>query len=178
MPNIMSALKQEITRLARKEARSQTQVLKKMSAQYRRDIAALKRLVAKLQGQAVVMEKAVLKPSAAIPVATGDNVRFSAKGLVSQRKRLDLSAADYAKLVGVSGLSIYKWESGKTRPRQTLVAALAAVRGMSKKEALARLVQGAAKPTKKPSLSRAKPAAPKKTSRTKTKAVKAKKQTN
>ena len=139
MPNIMSALKQEITRLARKEARSQTQVLKKMSAHYRRDIAALKRQVAKLQGQTVVMEKAVLKPLAAVPVATADKVRFSAKGLASQRKRLDLSAADYAKLVGVSGLSVYKWESGKTRPRQSQVAALAAVRGMSKKEALARL---------------------------------------
>lgn len=178
MPNIMSALKQEITRLARKEARSQTQVLKKMSAQYRRDIAALKRQVEKLQGQTVVIEKAVLKPAAVVPVATGDKVRFSAKGLAKQRKRLKLSAADYAKLVGVSGLSIYKWESGKTRPRQAQVAALAAVRGMSKKEVLARLAQGAAKPTKRPSPAEAKPAAAKKVRRAKTKAVKAKKQTN
>ena len=175
MPNIMSALKQEITRLARKEARSQTQVLKKMSAQYRRDLATLKRQVAKLQGQTGVMEKTVLKPWTAVPVAAGDKVRFSAKGLASQRKRLDLSAADYAKLVGVSGLSIYKWENGKTRPRQSQIAALAAVRGMSKKEALARLAQGAAKPTKKPSPSKAKPVAPKKLHRAKTKAVKAKK---
>jgi DNA-binding transcriptional regulator YiaG len=175
MPNIMSALKQEITRLARKETRSQTQVLKKMSAQYRRDIAALKRQVAKLQGQAVVMEKAVLKPMPQAPDAVADRVRFSAKGLASQRKRLDLSAADYAKLVGVSGLSIYKWETGKVRPRQAQVAALAAVRGMSKKEVLARLAQGAAKPTKKPSRTKAKPAAPKKTRRAKTKAAKAKK---
>jgi DNA-binding transcriptional regulator YiaG len=175
MPNIMTALKQEITRLARKEARSQTQVLKKMSAQYRRDIAALKRQVAKLQGQTVVLEKTVLKPMPQPPAAVADKVRFSAKGLASQRKRLDLSAADYAKLVGVSGLSIYKWESGKTRPRQSQVAALAAVRGMSKKEVLARLAQGAAKPTKKPSPTKAKPAAPKKIRRAKTKAVKAKK---
>jgi transcriptional regulator with XRE-family HTH domain len=173
MPNIMAALKQEITRLARKEARSQTQVLKKMSAQYRRDIAALKRQVAKLQGQTVVMERAVLKPLPTPPAAVADKVRFSAKGLASQRKRLDLSAADYAKLVGVSGLSIYKWESGKVRPRQSQVAALAAVRGMSKKEVLARLAQGAAKPTKKASPT--KPAAAKKTRRAKTKAVKAKK---
>lgn len=172
MPNIMSALKQEITRLARKEARSQTQVLKKMSAQYRRDIAALKRQVEKLQGQTVVIEKAVLKPAAVVPVATGDKVRFSAKGLAKQRKRLKLSAADYAKLVGVSGLSIYKWESGKTRPRQAQVAALAAVRGMSKKEVLARLAQGAAKPSTKPSPSKVKPAAPKKTRRAKAKAAK------
>ena len=54
-------------------------------------------------------------------------------------------------------------------------AALAAVRGMSKKEVLARLAQDAAKPTKKPSPTMAKPAAPKKTRRAKTKVVKAKK---
>ena len=144
MPNIMSALKQEITRLARKESRSQTQVLKKMSAQYRRDIAALKRQVAKLQRQTTVLEKATLKQLPP-PAAAVDKVRFSAKSLIAQRKRLDLSAADYAKLVGVAGLSIYKWESGKTRPRQSQVAALAAVRGISKKGALARLAQSAAK---------------------------------
>ncbi|MCX7010574.1 MAG: helix-turn-helix domain-containing protein [Kiritimatiellaeota bacterium] len=161
MPNIMAALKQEITRLARKESRSQTQILKKMSAQYRRDIADLKRRVAKLQRQVVVLEKAALKPVPP-PVAVAEKVRFTAKGLASQRKRLGLSAADYAKLVGVAGISIYKWESGKVRPRQSQVAALAAVRGMSKKEALARLAQGTAK---------AKSAAPQK----KTKAVKAKK---
>jgi DNA-binding transcriptional regulator YiaG len=171
----MSALKQEITRLARKEARSQTQVLKKMSAQYRRDIAALKRQVAKLQGQTDVMAKAVLKPVPQPPAAAADKVRFSAKGLASQRKRLDLSAADYAKLVGVSSLSIYKWESGKVRPRQSQVAALAAVRGMSKKEVLARLAQGIAKPVRKQSPGKAKPATPKKTRRAKTRAVKAKK---
>jgi DNA-binding transcriptional regulator YiaG len=133
MPNIMTVLKQEITRLARKEARSQTQVLRKMAAHYRRDIASLKRQVAKLQSQTVVMGKAVLKPLPQAPAAVADKARFSAKGLASQRKRLDLSAADYAKLVGVSGLSIYKWESGKVRPRQSQVAALAAVRGMSKR---------------------------------------------
>jgi hypothetical protein len=46
---------------------------------------------------------------------------------------------------------------------------------MSKKEVLARLAQGAAKHTKKPSPAKAKPAAPKQVRRAKTKAVKAKK---
>lgn len=169
MPNILAVLKQEIVRLARKEQRSQTQVLRKMSAQYRRDIAALKRQVAKLQGQAVVLEKAVLKQLPVPPAAAVEKVRFVAKGLVKQRQRLDLSAAEYAKLVGVSAQSIYMWERGVTRPRKSQVTALAAVRGMSKKEALARLAQSAAKSAK------AKPAAQQKSHRTKPKAAKAKK---
>ena len=49
MPDIAAVLKEEIARLARKEVRSQTEGLKKASAQYRRDIAALKRQVAELE---------------------------------------------------------------------------------------------------------------------------------
>jgi DNA-binding transcriptional regulator YiaG len=155
MPNIMGVLKQEIMRLARKETREQTSVLKKMSAQYRRDIAGLKRGMAKLQKQAAVMEKAVLKQAPVVTADAAEKVRFTAKGLASQRKRLGLSADDYAKLAGVSGLSIYKWEGGKVRPRQAQVVALAALRDIGKKEALARLAAlkprpaKAAKPVKK-----------------------------
>ena len=149
MPNIMSVLKQEIVRLARKETRGQTQILKKMSAQYRRDIAALKRQVVKMQGQTAVLEKSLLKKLPPAPAAEGQQIRFTAKGLRAQRKRLNLSAADYAKLLGVSGLSVYKWESGSTRPRQAQVAALAALRGMTKKEAAARLAVLGEKPAKK-----------------------------
>ena len=68
-----------------------------------------------------------------------ENVRFPARSVAAQRRRLELSAADYAKLVGVSGLTIYNWESGKTRPRQEQLAALVAVRGIGKKEAQRRL---------------------------------------
>jgi DNA-binding transcriptional regulator YiaG len=146
MPNIMVVLKQEITRLARKEARAQTAVLKKMSAQYRRDIAELKRLTAKLNQTQAVLEKAVLKQAPVVPAEAAEKLRFTAKGLVSQRKRLGLSADDYGTLAGVSGVSIYKWESGKVRPRKSQAAALIAIRGLSKKEAMARLAAQTPKP--------------------------------
>ena len=63
-----------------------------------------------------------------------ENVRFSARSVAAHRKRLGLSAADYAKLVGVSALTIYNWESGKTRPRQEQLAALVAIRGIGRRE--------------------------------------------
>lgn len=68
-----------------------------------------------------------------------EGVRFSARSVKAQRTRLKLSAADYGKLVGVSGLTIYNWESGKTRPRQQQLAALVAVRAYGRREALAKL---------------------------------------
>ena len=53
--------------------------------------------------------------------------------------RLGLSAADYAKLVGCSALSIYNWESGKTRPRDGQITRIADVRKLGVREAMQRL---------------------------------------
>lgn len=64
-------------------------------------------------------------------------LRFSAKGLASQRNRLGLSAEDVGLLVGASGQSIYNWEADKARPRAQHLSALAALRTLGKKEAAA-----------------------------------------
>ena len=66
-------------------------------------------------------------------------MRFSPRSVKAQRSRLRLSAADYGKLVGVSGLTIYHWEHGKVRPQRDRMAALVAVRGLGRREALAKL---------------------------------------
>jgi DNA-binding transcriptional regulator YiaG len=71
--------------------------------------------------------------------ASSKPVRFSAKGLVSQRKRLGLSAEDCGLLVGASGQSVYNWESGKARPREKHLAVLAALKSMGKKAVATRL---------------------------------------
>ena len=66
-------------------------------------------------------------------------IRFSAKSLIAQRRRLGLSAAAMARLLGVSALSVYKWESGNTRPRAKQIEAIAALRSMGKREVAQRL---------------------------------------
>jgi len=151
MPNIAVVLKQEIARLARREIRGEITTLKKASAQYRRDIAALKRRTVKLERQVGVLGGKVLDVPR--PAASGNGeaqFRFVAKGLRSLRKRLGVSANDFASLVGVSAQSVYNWELGKAKPRGTQLATLAALRGMGKREAVARLEQlTAKKPTKR-----------------------------
>lgn len=142
MPNIAVVLKEEIARLARKEVRTQTLKLQKAVAHYRRDIAALKRHSAALKGQLVSLERYARK---AVPGATAEPaaraIRFTSKGVRSHRSLLALSAADYGKLVGVTGHTIYKWEQGTARPRQAQLKALVSVRGMRIKEARTRLAQ-------------------------------------
>jgi DNA-binding transcriptional regulator YiaG len=142
MPNIGTALKEEILRLARKEIRRQTSVLRRASAQYRKDIAEMKRRVAELRRKVGPLERQVLKnvPSQAAEV-DADHVRFTAKGLRSQRQRLGLSAANYGKLIGVTGQTIYSWEQETSRPRKPQVARIALLRNVGKREAQARLEQ-------------------------------------
>ena len=49
--------------------------------------------------------------------------QFSGDALKAHRERIGLSADNYGKLLGASGLSIYNWEQGKTRPRKSDVDA-------------------------------------------------------
>jgi DNA-binding transcriptional regulator YiaG len=137
MPNLNSVLKSEITRLARKEIKSAVDPLRKTSATYRREIAELKRQVVALQREL----KAAARPprEKKEPAGEGRNVRFAPKGLKTLRARLGLSAADFGLLIGASGQSVYNWEAGKAVPRANQLAALAAVRGIGKREAMKRL---------------------------------------
>lgn len=140
MANIASALRDEISRLARKEIRQQVDPLKKTNAQLRRTVAALKSEVAGLQrsvGFLKNQEKRRLESPPSEPDAKP--VRFSPAWVKKDRARLGMSAADYGRLVGVSSLTVYSWESGKSRPRAERLAAWAEVRGIGKREAQRRL---------------------------------------
>lgn len=149
MPNLSAVLKSEIARLARKEVRSETGALKKAVATYRAQIADLKRRNAALERSLKQLQRASPPPRAAAPEADSalpEGVRYSAKSLAAQRRRLGLSAADFGALIGASALSVYHWEAGKSRPRDRFIAALADLRKIGRREAAARL---AARPGRK-----------------------------
>ncbi len=140
MPNIATVLKQEITRLARKEAKAHVGPLRKANAQYRKDIAELKRQLGAMKKRVDYLDaqerKRLQKP---VSVSEAEGRRFSPAWLKAHRHRLGLAAADYAELVGVSPQTIYNWEHGKSKPRKEQLAALAAIRRIGKREAQRRL---------------------------------------
>ncbi len=142
MPNIASVLKEEIARLVRRQLRSETEMLKKASSNYRADIAALKRRTEALEKQISRLERMV--PKKAAPIANEESetkLRFKPQGVRAQRARLDLSAPEMGALVGVSAQTIYNWEAGTSRPRAEQLALIATVRKMGKREVKARLDQ-------------------------------------
>lgn len=149
MSNIASVLKAEIVRLARREIRGELASLRKASTQHRFTIAALRREVDQLRKQLRSVGKSRAEPRSDEP--DGVQRRFRPAGLAVHRKKLGLSAEAYGALVGVSGQSIHHWEAG-TRPRAKQLEALAAVRGIGKREATQRLAtfaDGGRKPASK-----------------------------
>lgn len=142
LPNLGKIFQEEIRRLAKKEIRSETTLLRKQSAQYRRDIAKLKRENGTIVRKLAALEKRARRrlgedaPTAGSPP---EGTRFSTRSLKAQRRKTGLSQADYGRLLEVSTLTMNNWENGKTRPSPKHIGGIVAIRGLGKREAEQRL---------------------------------------
>lgn len=143
MPNIAGVLKEEICRLAKKEIKAQVGTTKQAVVKYRSEIAKLKRQLGQQEREIKLLKKKQGQQldQSSVEENELEGVRFSAHSVKAQRTRLRLSAADYGKLVGVSSLTVYSWEHGASRPRKAQLAALVAIRGIGKREALQKLAE-------------------------------------
>lgn len=135
MANVGAVLKEEIVRLSRRELRIELEPFKKFRAEQRQSVALLKREIADLRREVATLRKgSVLKvpKQAAQPER---KLRFVAKGLKTHRARLDLSAADYGLLLGVTHQTVRNWEEGNTHPSQADLEIIDGLRRTSKKAA-------------------------------------------
>ena len=149
MSTFASSFKQEVIRLARKEAKAAVAPVRKPSVAARSAIADLKRRVAALERDNRRLGALVAK----IPQPQVESAKakgwITGKGMRSFRKKLRLTGQEFAKLLGVSMMTVYQWErkNGALRVRDTTRAAILAVRGLGAREAKARLA--ALKPASK-----------------------------
>ena len=138
MPNIKSALKEEICRLARKEARVQMAPMRKAAITHRKEIAAIKKILARQEKTLARLAKEEprhqpqpLETNGQIP----ESFRYSARSVRARRKKLGLSAQEYAKLIGVSMQTVYAWEQKRARPRRSQMTRIVWSRNLSRLEA-------------------------------------------
>ncbi len=143
MPNIAKVLKDEMARIARREANNIVAPARKPAAGLKRTAAELRRKVAGLEKEVRALRKAVAGIRSAAPAAeaVAEKARLSAKGMRSLRRRLRLSGQEFAQLVGVTGQAVYAWEKGEgpLKVRAKTRAAIIAVRGIGAREAKRRL---------------------------------------
>jgi len=134
MSTFATQFKSEVGRIAKKEARAETSTLKKSNAQFRSDIAALKRRLSQMESLAKKLHKQIPTSRTVEASPPTENLRFRVEGFAALRKKLGLTAHEMGTLVGVSGQSVYKWEQGKAKPRASQLKAISAVRKMGKRE--------------------------------------------
>ena len=134
MPAFVKQLREEITRIVNRRLRESTLQIKKTMAQQRLENVTLKNRLKAIEQE---LKAAGKNKASAQSVDKGEpmrQVRFSATGFASWRKKFSLNAAQAAALLGVSDQSVYKWEQGKARPRSAQLHVLAEVRKMGKRE--------------------------------------------
>lgn len=144
MPNIGVMLKDEIRRLARKEVKEATAKLHKSNVLLKRAVADHKRRIADLERQnKQLLAEAESRRAKTLKASDTEVGRARITGDMIRRTRakLRLSQSELAKLLGVSGQSVYQWErkGGRLQLRGGTKAAVVEVRTLGAREAKRRL---------------------------------------
>ncbi len=141
MPNIAGVLKDEIRRLARRRSRPSGHHETSRGKVSQRHCQAEADIEPAGTGNQSPEEARGPAPRR----GALETARYSARSVRAQRQRLGLSAADYGKLSGRQRPDGLQLGTREARPRQAQLAALVAVRGIGKREALRKLAEAAKK---------------------------------
>ena len=143
MPTLAALLKEEISKIVRKEVQDQVRDLNKTVRGQRDAIARLEKQLGSARKTKAAAKPAATKPAAAKPAAqaskasAGDKrkqLRISPDTIKKHRKRLKLSQADLGKLLNVSTNTVLRWEAGKSKPRSKHLPGLDQLRSISMRE--------------------------------------------
>lgn len=135
MANIQQLLNDEIRRLARKEVIALEKEYKSQLVDLRKNVSELKNRIKLLEKQLSKLQPA--EPEKAVETAEEESAktfRVTPDRIIKWRTALGLKRAQYARLLGVSPLSVAHWEEGKSTPRDAQKRRIAQLRDMGKRE--------------------------------------------
>ena len=153
MPNIGALLKEEIRRLAKREARSLLATVRKDNARLKRTAAEHKRRLARLERdnrRLVAESDARLAEGVKASPEEVAQARIGSARIRALRKRLRLSQAELGQILGVSGKTVLMWEKKeKLHLRDKARAAVVSAMKLNAKEARRKIELLAPKPAAK-----------------------------
>jgi len=136
MGKMESAIRDEVSRLARREIRSAVGPLLKERARLKGQIADLKKAVQALQKQVapLVRDQRSRRSTLRATETEMKASRFSPTLIKKLRKRLGLSQEDLGVLVDVTLGAVAAWEQGRSRPSADRRSSMIALRKLGKRE--------------------------------------------
>jgi DNA-binding transcriptional regulator YiaG len=139
MANFVALMKEEISRLARKEVKTAVAPAMERISSLKQTVSEQKKSITALEKELKTLKKKLGvedKKSAAVELSDEviESARITAKTVSSLRAKLELSRNQMAKLLGVNANSIYLWEQDKASPRNAAKAEIIKLRSMGKRE--------------------------------------------
>jgi DNA-binding transcriptional regulator YiaG len=149
MANVAKVLKEEISRVSRKEAKSAVDPISKSNNALKKTVIDLKKRVAALEKENKRLLSAVKTEAPEIsfvPSEGNGKRRITSRTIRSLRNKLGLTQADFARLAGVTPHSVYLWENkeGPLSLRERTHGKVLSIKEMGAKEAKEKLVEGEA----------------------------------
>jgi DNA-binding transcriptional regulator YiaG len=135
MSGFTAAFNSEIKRVARKELKGEIAAVRSKANAGQHEIAALKKRLKELETLVTKLARAQIKsaPDQASTMIATKQTRWSAAGFARLRQRLQISAKEMSRLMGVSMATIYHWEDADSavRPRTVHMPRILAARKLS-----------------------------------------------
>lgn len=147
MANFGKQFQEEVRRLARKETKDDIQRLQREQVELRRMVSLLKKRLSALEQKTARLGRSAADkaprnaPAEELPAEGADRARISSRTVRTLRQKLGLTQAEFARLVGVSGQSVYQWErqDGRLQLRHATRKAIVEAKKLGVREARARL---------------------------------------
>ena len=136
MPNVAQVLREEITRLARKEVRAACDPLRKHVRSLRQTVKNQQATITRLDKALAKMANLSTSSSASLyaPEEEETRARVTPASIKRHRSRLKLSQAQLGALLDVSTNTIVRWEAGTSKPRVQYRAALLKMRDLGRRD--------------------------------------------
>lgn len=137
MSNVEKMLtRDDVKKLTKKEAKLLIAPLQKTVVALKQRIIELEKLV---KGEEKVQEEEKIRAAAERSTKVVRKPMFHGKKITKLRKRLHLTQAEFAELLGVNMFSVSHWELGKNVPRAAQQAKILELRELSRPELRKRL---------------------------------------
>ena len=135
MKDLFIALNEGIRNLIITETEKRSIPTHKTLRQFERTLAKIEKRLAFLE------QEFLTNPPNQQNTPTPHKFRIKGPDIIAIRHRLNLSQADFARLIEIDRATLNRWEHGKVRPNQSSMAKIAEFRTMGKKEFARRMAQ-------------------------------------
>ncbi len=136
MVNLQKAMHEMMIRVAKRESNAKVRPLEKKIKELNLAARLMRKLIDRQQKEILALSKNItpedkIQP---LPPEALEKARLTPKLIAMLRKKLKLSRKDFGKLLGAASNTVFLWESGRSKPRDSYKAKIISFRSLGKRK--------------------------------------------